>query len=575
MNLFLDYQKKIFNSLKNLEKKKLIQIPSRIKNFTVELPPKNQKADISCNAAMILAKDNNSSPIKLAEIIKKHLLSKFKEFKSIEISEPGFLNIHFHILFWKKYLNKIIQSGSKYGSNRLSKKKYNIEYVSANPTGPLHVGHCRGAVLGDAISNLLSFNGNNVTKEYYVNDYGEQIRSFVSSVYYRILEIIENKPFPNDKDLYPGVYIIDIARKIIKNKSIKNFSNLKKIYKKLSSESLKYSMQLIMRNLNLLGVKHNNFVYESKLIDNKMVSKIVKKLKRKNYIYEGKLKAPKGELTKDWKARNQLLFKSTIFGDDIDRPLQKADGAWTYFAGDMAYHSHKISRKFDVLINILGADHAGYIKRIVSATKAISKNKVDLICKVSQLVKLFKKGEPFKMSKRKGDYITVEDLIKEVGKDSTRFMMLNRSNEVELDFDFERVTEKSKDNPVFYVQYAYARINSIFRLLNLNLKGKIRLDNKKFTLNQYEIEILKKISEWPKCIELSTYKLEPHRIPFYLYELVTLFHSYWNLGKENTEYRFISEKRILNNSRLVLLQALSIVIKNGMSILGVSAPSKM
>ena len=379
MNLFLDYQNKIFNSLKNLEKKKLIQIPSQLKNFTVELPPKNQNADISCNAAMILAKDNNISPIKLAEIIKKHLLSKFKEFKSIEISEPGFINIHFHILFWKKYLNKIIQSGSKYGSNRLSKKKYNIEYVSANPTGPLHVGHCRGAVLGDAISNLLSFNGNNVTKEYYVNDYGEQIRSFVSSVYYRILEIIENKPFPNDKDLYPGDYIIDIARKIIKNKSIKNFSNLKKIYKKLSSESLKYSMQLIMGNLNLLGVKHNNFVYESKLIDNKMVSKIVKKLKRENYIYEGKLKAPKGEQTKDWKARNQLLFKSTIFGDDIDRPLQKADGAWTYFAGDMAYHSHKIYRKFDVLINILGADHAGYTKRIVSATKAISKNKVNLI----------------------------------------------------------------------------------------------------------------------------------------------------------------------------------------------------
>ena len=575
MNLFLDYQKKIFNSLKNLEKKKLIQIPSQLKNFTVELPPKNQKADISCNAAMILARDNNISPIKLAEIIKKHLLSKFKEFKSIEISEPGFLNIHFHILFWKKYLNKIIQLDSRYGSNRLSKKKYNIEFVSANPTGPLHVGHCRGAVLGDALSNLLSFNGNNVTKEYYVNDYGEQIRSFVSSVYYRILEIIENKPFPNDKDLYPGVYIIDIARKIIKNKSIKNFSNLKKIYKKLSSESLKYSMQLIMRNLNLLGVKHNNFVYESKLIDNKMVSKIVKKLKRENYIYEGKLKAPKGEQTKDWKARNQLLFKSTIFGDDTDRPLQKADGAWTYFAGDMAYHSHKIYRKFDVLINILGADHAGYTKRIVSATKAISKNKVNLICKVSQLVKLFKKGEPFKMSKRKGDYITVEDLIKEVGKDSTRFMMLNRSNEVELDFDFEKVTEKSKDNPVFYVQYAYARINSIFRLLNLDLKGKIRLDHKKFTLNQYEIEILKKISEWPKCIELSTYKLEPHRIPFYLYELVTLFHSYWNLGKENTEFRFISEKRTLNNSRLVLLQALSIVIKNGMSILGVSTPSKM
>ena len=273
--------------------------------------------------------------------------------------------------------------------------------------------------------------------------------------------------------------------------------------------------------------------------------------------------------------RDQLLFKSTAFGDDIDRPLQKKDGTWTYFAGDLAYHSHKISRKFDVLINILGADHTGYIKRIISATKAISNNKVNLICKVSQLVKLFKNNEPYKMSKRKGDYITVEDLIKEVGKDSVRFMMLNRSNDVELDFDFKKVTEKSKDNPVFYVQYAFARINSVFRLLKLNLSNKIKIDNKKFTLNEYEIQIMKKISEWPRCIEISSNKLEPHRIPFYLYELTTLFHAYWNLGKEHKEFRFASENEAVKNSRLVLLQALAIVIKNGMSILGVSTPRSM
>ena len=392
---------------------------------------------------------------------------------------------------------------------------------------------------------------------------------------YKIAEILEDKAFPKNTDLYPGDYIVDIAKKIIKNKSISNFSNFEKIYKKLSFQSLKYSMQLIMNNLNLLGVKHNNFVYESKLIDNKLVLKIVKQLKKKNYIYNGKLNAPKGEQTKDWKIRDQLLFKSTMFGDDVDRPLQKKDGSWTYFAGDMAYHHHKISRKFDILINILGADHAGYTKRIISATRAISNNKVNLICKVSQLVKLFKKGEPFKMSKRKGDYITVEDLIKEVGKDSARFMMLSRSNEVELDFDFEKVTEKSKDNPVFYVQYAYARINSIFRLLKLELDDKIKIDNKKFILNKYEIQILKKISEWPRCLEISSNKLEPHRIPFYLYELVTLFHAYWNLGIDNKELRFVSENGILNSSRLILLQALSIVIKNGMLILGVSTPRSM
>ena len=329
MNLFLDYQKKIYKSLKSLEKNKKILIPNKIKSFSVELAPKNQKADISCNAAMILAKSNNTSPLKLAEFLKEYFLSNFKEFSIIEVAEPGFLNINFQISFWKDYLIKILNLKSKYGFNKNPKKKYNIEYVSANPTGPLHVGHCRGAVLGDALSNLLIFNGNKVTKEYYVNDYGSQIKSFVDSVYYRILEITHNKQFPTNKDLYPGDYIIDIAKKIIRKKTIKNFNVLEKIHKKLSSESVKSSMQLIMENLNLLGVKHNNFVYESNLIKKNMVSKTIKQLKNNNYIYEGVLESPKGEKTKDWKTRNQLLFKSTMFGDDVDRAIQKADGTWT------------------------------------------------------------------------------------------------------------------------------------------------------------------------------------------------------------------------------------------------------
>jgi len=576
MNLFLDYQKKILTTLKSLHKKGKVKIPYNFVNFSVELPPKNQKADLSCNAAMILAKNNKSSPNNLALIIKEHLLLNFKEFKSIEIAGPGFLNINFHTYFWKKYLEKIIKSGSKYGSNKERKKKYNIEFVSANPTGPLHVGHCRGAVLGDTLSNLLIFNGHKVTKEYYVNDYGGQIKKFVNSVYYRILEITKNKNFPIDReDLYPGDYILEIAKKIIKKSSIKNFDNFEKIYNKLEAESLKFSMILISENLKMLGIKHDKFVYESNLIKNDMVSKTIKKLKEKKYIYKGKLDAPKGEKSNEWKTRNQLLFKSTMFGDDSDRPLQKEDGTWTYFAGDMAYHSNKVLRKFNVLINILGADHAGYTKRIISATKAISNNKVDLICKVSQLVKLYKNGQPFKMSKRKGDYITVDDLVKEVGKDSTRFMMLNRSSDVELDFDFEKVTEKSKENPVFYVQYAYARINSIFRLLKINLNKKIKIKNKNLTLNEYEIEIMKKISEWPRCVEKSSNKLEPHRIPFYLYELVTLFHAYWNLGKDNKNFRFIVESKSANDLRLVILQAIALVIQNGMSILGVSTPKSM
>jgi len=575
MNLFLNYQKRFMDYLKSLEKKKIIDLPDNLKGLIVELPPKEHKGDMSCNVAMILAKFNKKTPLDLANILKKNFLENFKEFEKIDVAKPGFLNINFKIDFWKNHLFKIIQSDANYGSNRNLQQKYNIEFVSANPTGPLHVGHCRGAIIGDALSNLLKFNGHLVTKEYYVNDYGNQIKIFVLSVYHRILEITEEKIFPFDKDLYPGDYIIDIAKKIVEEKNIKDFKNFNKVYEKLAKESLKFSIKLIKNNLDNLGVEHDSFVYESELIKNEFVSKTIKKLQKDNYVYKGKLEPPKGELSKNWKTRDQLLFNSTKFGDDTDRALQKEDKTWTYFASDIAYHAHKINRNFDILVNILGSDHTGYIKRITAAVRAISKNKINLVCKVSQLVKLFKKGEPFKMSKRKGDYITVEDLINEVGRDSVRFMMLNRSNDVELNFDFEKVTEKSRDNPVFYVQYAYARINSIFRALKLDIENDIKLVNEDFILNQYEIEILKKISEWPRCVEISSFKFEPHRIPFYLYDLVTLFHSYWNLGKENKEFRFILKNNSLNNSRLLLLQALFIVIRNGMSILGVSTPKSM
>ena len=575
MNLFIDYQRKIENFLKDLKKNGIIKLPDQTLNITIELPPKGVDADISCNVAMLLAKCNKKSPSDLAKVIRKEFLEKFHEFDSIDISKQGFLNIKINIKFWQNHLSEIIKFKSTYGAHKELKKKYIVEFVSANPTGPLHVGHCRGAILGDAISNLLIFNGNLVTKEYYVNDYGNQIKNFVSSVYYRIIELTEKKQFPKNINLYPGEYIIDIAKNIIKKNLIKNFSSLEKIYPMLQKESLEISIKLIKENLQLLGVKHDNFVYESNLIKDELVSKVIKKLEKKNLLYKGKLQAPKGESKENWRARNQLLFKSTTFGDDTDRALQKEDGDWTYFASDISYHAYKIDRDFDKLINILGADHAGYIKRITAATDALSDNKKKLTCKVSQLVKLFKDGKPFKMSKRAGDYITVDDLVKEVGKDSVRFMMLSRSNDVELDFDFKKVTEKSKENPVYYVQYGYARINSIFKLLKIKLNSEIKISNKNFLLNKYEIQILKKISEWPKCVEIATKKLEPHRISFYLYDLVTLFHSYWNLGASNKEFRFVSEASKLNNSRLVLLQALAIVIENGMSILGVSTPQSM
>jgi len=379
MNLLSDYQLKIHRFLKKLNNKNIIFIPNNFKSITIELPPKNNHADISCNAALILSKFNKKEPIVLAEVLKKNLIKNFKEFEKIDIAKPGFININFTKEFWKKYLIDILAFDKKYGSNKNIKKKYNIEFVSANPTGPLHVGHCRGAILGDVISNLLKFNGHNVLKEYYVNDYGEQIKTFVHSVYYRILEIVDNKKFPTDKNLYPGDYIIDIAKKIIKEKKIKDFTYLEKIFKKLSKESLKASVEIIKNNLKDLGIKHDTFIYESDLVAKGMVNKTVSKLKKDNYVFKGKLKPPKGDSYEKWKVREQLLFNSTKFGDDVDRALQKADETWTYFASDIAYHEYKIKRNFDFLINILGSDHAGYIKRITAAVSALSKNKVDLI----------------------------------------------------------------------------------------------------------------------------------------------------------------------------------------------------
>jgi len=343
----------------------------------------------------------------------------------------------------------------------------------------------------------------------------------------------------------------------------------------LTTLSIEEALKLIKSNLNILGINHDNFISEKKLVKNQEVEKVIDYLQKKDFVYKGTIKAPEGEDNEKWVEREQLLFKSTDFGDDKDRALQKSDGTWTYFASDVAYHKNKLDRKFDYLINILGADHAGYIKRISSSVDALSGEKNKLICKVSQLVKLIKEKKPFKMSKRKGDYITVDDLIKEVGKDATRFIMLNRSSDVELDFDFDSVKEKSKDNPLYYVQYCYARISSVFRHLNKDLNLDIKLDNYKFEYSNDEIKILKKISEWPKCIDSASSKLEPHRIPVYLYELASEFHSYWNLGKQQPEKRFINDQKSISPNKLIFLKAISNVIKSGMDIVGVETPDKM
>ena len=577
MNIFDLYLEKIKKMLLDLSKDSNLILPENLDGITVETPPKKFDSDISTNVAMFLSKINKKSPADLSQIFIENLKKHDEFIENVAFANPGFINITFKPIFWTNFIEKIINNSKTFGVNQNEKKNsYLIEFVSANPTGPLHVGHCRGAILGDVIANVLHFNNHKVTKEYYVNDYGNQIINFTKSVYYRIREIILKEPFPSEnEDLYPGVYLIDFAQNIINlNKNV-DFSDFKKNADLLTTASVAEALKLIKKNLKSLGINHDNFVSEKELVENQEVEGVINYLQKNKFVYKGKIEAPAGEDEKSWVSRDQLLFRSTDFGDDKDRALQKSDGAWTYFASDVAYHKNKLDRKFDYLINILGADHAGYIKRISSSVEALSGSKSKLLCKVSQLVKLIKDNKPFKMSKRKGDYITVDDLINEVGKDATRFIMLNRSNDAELDFDFNNVIEKSKDNPLYYVQYCYARISSVFRLIDRDLDSEIKIEKYDFYYTKDEIDILKKISEWPKCVNLSSNKLEPHRIPTYLYELASLFHSYWNLGKDNPEKRFINDQKKISDDKLVFLKAISNVIKSGMNIVGVSVPKKM
>ena len=577
MNIFELYKDKINKILLDMSKNGKIILPDELDGINTEIPPAKFNSDISTNVAMFLSKINKKSPADLAEILAKVIKKSDNLIENISVVNPGFINIKFKPIFWTNFIKEIIQKSRTFGINDKEKKKnYLIEFVSANPTGPLHVGHCRGAILGDVIANVLLFNNHKVTREYYVNDYGNQIINFTKSVYFRIREIIFKEPFPSDnEDLYPGDYLIDFAKNIINSNEKIDFKNFENISEKLTALSINEALKLIKKNLNSLGINHDNFVSEKKLILNQEVEKVIDYLKKNKFVYKGKIKAPAGENNDNWIEREQLLFRSTDFGDDKDRSLQKSDGAWTYFASDVAYHKNKLDRKFDYLINILGADHAGYIKRISSSVEALSNSKEKLICKVSQLVKLIKDKKPFKMSKRKGDYITLDDLINEVGKDATRFIMLSRSSDVELDFDFDSVVEKSKDNPLYYVQYCYARISSVFRHIKKDLNSDIKIDKYDFNYSDDEINILKKLSEWPKCIDVSSSKLEPHRIPTYLYELASLFHSYWNLGKENPDKRFINDKNKITDDKLIFLKAISNTIKSGMNIIGASTPEKM
>ena len=574
MNIFEYYLKEIQNLI--LAKNDILKLEKigNLEKINLEVPPEQYNFDLSCNIAMVLGKSNKLNPKKLAEKIRELFLDQIKNFSNVEVAGPGFLNIKLSKSALIENINSILSNNKNYGSNKTN-ETYNIEFVSANPTGPMHVGHCRGAIYGDVLSNLLIFNGNKVIKEYYINDYGSQIKNFVESVYFRICEIKLKKIFPKKDNLYPGLYIKDIAAKILSDNDSLDLDDFEKNFEYLKKKSLKASMELIKKDLKLLGIKHDNFFSETEIVSKDLVNKAVEVLKKKKYVEKGFLQPPKGEKNDDWKKVERLIFKSTLFGDDSDRALQKNDGSWTYFANDVAYHMDKVNRGYQNLINVLGADHTGYVKRITAAVSALSEKKIKLNCKVCQLVKLFKNGQPFKMSKRAGDFISAQDLLSEVDKDPIRFMMLNRSNDVEIDFDFDKVKEKTKDNPVFYVQYAYARINSLLRTLNTRFVEKIEFDEIDFTLNEMEEKIIRKVFEWPKIIESATRKFDLHKIPFYLYEISTLFHAYWSRGNDDKKYKFIENEQIKRKEILAIINLVAIVIKNGMGILDVSLPKRM
>ena len=578
MNIYKDYLNFLKDTVLLLKKKHKYEfdINDIFSKITLE-PPKNlSHGDMSTNVAMLLAPKFKKKPYEIAEIFKEEI-NTFPGIKSVSIAGPGFLNIILDHLTWSNCLYKILINPDDWDQVNIGKgSNVNLEYISANPTGPLHAGHARGAVFGDALASLLSKVGFNVTKEYYINDAGSQIEKLVQSSILRYNECLGDKITVIPKGLYPGDYLKEVGKALfIKyNNRLKTYDN-EEIFKIVSELSLKIMLDNIKNDLFKLGIEMDIYTSEQKIVSSDLLSNVINILERKKLLYKGILAPPKGMKTDDWETREQLLFKSSNYGDDTDRALQKSDGSWTYFATDMAYHLDKINRTNGDLINVLGADHTGYISRINAAVNALSDNKVSIDTKVCSLVNLLEDGKPLKMSKRAGTFVTLSDIIDAVGKDVLRFIMLTRRNDQSLDFDFKKVKEKSKDNPVFYVQYAYARCHSIFKAAE-TVKENLYPNNLDLLKAEEELNLIKFISLWPRILELAAKHHEPHRICFYLIELASNFHSLWNKGSDKPELKFIVDDNIdLTNARLCLVKAVALTISKGLNILKIEPINEM
>ncbi|TAX34301.1 arginine--tRNA ligase [Rhizobium leguminosarum] len=584
MNLFTDFEARIKTALEQIDLVREKRSELDFGRITVEPPRDASHGDVATNAAMVLAKVLGTNPRALADVI----IAKLKEdpdVADVSVAGPGFINIRLAVGYWQRLLASMIGAGTDYGRSSLGKgKKVNVEYVSANPTGPMHVGHCRGAVVGDALANLLAFAGYGVEKEYYINDAGSQIDVLARSVFLRYREALGEKIGEIPSGLYPGDYLVPVGQSLAADYGVRLHNMPEDQWMPIVKDRTIDAMMVMIRDdLAALNVHHDVFFSERTLHANgaAAIRTAINDLTFKGYVYKGTLPPPKGQLPEDWEDREQTLFRSTEVGDDIDRPLIKSDGSYTYFAADVAYFKNKFDRGFDEMIYVLGADHGGYVKRLEAVARGVSDGKAKLTVLLCQLVKLYRNGEPVKMSKRSGDFVTLRDVVEEVGRDSVRFMMLYRKNSEPLDFDFAKVTEQSKDNPVFYVQYAHARCMSVFRqareaFADLDVSPENLAKTVAGIGDPAELQLVAKLAEFPRIVEAAAQSQEPHRVAFYLYDVASSFHAHWNKGKDQPELRFVNDKnRESSIARLGLVYAVASVLKSGLAITGTAAPDEM
>ena len=583
MNIFADFNERTRKAVEALELTPKDGGKLDLSRIAVEPPRDATHGDIASNVAMVLSKAAGENPRALAERIAT-VLRADPDVESIEVAGPGFVNIRLGDAFWQRFLGGILQAGQDYGRSTIGAgRKVNVEYVSANPTGPMHVGHCRGAVVGDALANILGFAGYEVTKEYLINDAGAQIDVLARSVLLRYQEALGEDIGEIPPGLYPGDYLVPVGQALVDEfgRSLNQMPEDEAL-SIAKDRAIDAMMVIIREDLALLNVHHEVFFSERTLhADNaRKIRAAINELTFKGHVYKGRLPPPKGERPDDWEDREQTLFKSTEVGDDMDRPLVKSDGSYTYFAGDVGYMYDKVGRGFDELIFVLGADHGGYVKRLEALARAVTDGRVKLTVLLCNLVKLFRDGEPVRMSKRAGEFVTLRDVVDEVGRDPIRFMMLYRKSSEPLDFDFAKVTEQSKDNPVFYVQYASARTHSVFRQAREQLgdlpdtAGLIgRLDR---LTDPGEIALVRKLAEYPRLIESAAGAQEPHRLAFYLYDLASALHAHWNRGHDDQGLRFVKVNDPESTyARLGLVQAVQGVLASGLALIGADAPSEM